>query len=544
MQISIIIRAYNEEMHLDRLFFGIKAQSVCAEEVILVDSGSTDGTRAKAERLGARILSIAKSDFSFGRSLNIGCEAARGSLIVCISAHCYPLQDDWLEWLVRPFADERVGMTYGMQRGDSRTRFSEHRIFEQWFPGSSDSVQKTPFANNANSAFRRGVWESMPFDESLTGLEDIDWAQQLMRKGYRIAYVAEAPVAHIHQESWSQVENRYRREAMALRRIRPHSSFQWYDLIRLFVANVFFDFRAAQRRNKLRAHYVDIFLFRWHQYWGTYRGYRDRDEVDEELRRTFYFPTESRNQIAKTAADKTGSLLESRSIQYHQLAGKLRKGERGAWDRIIDLSVPLDRPLPVWPGDPPPRVRALASLEEGDAARVSALEMCVHTGSHIDAPSHFLPRGGTMSSIPLERLLGPAWVANFSESAIDAVALQSAGIPSDCTRLLLRTNNSRRWAAETEFSPDYVALTSDGAQWLVERGIGLVGIDYLSIERFQEPEQRTHRILLEAGVVIIEGLNLSEAAPGRYELLCLPLRLDDAEGAPARVVLREEPELA
>jgi arylformamidase len=140
----------------------------------------------------------------------------------------------------------------------------------------------------------------------------------------------------------------------------------------------------------------------------------------------------------------------------------------------------------------------------------------------------------------LERLLGPAWVVAFTAPAIDAKVLEAAQIPMDCTRLLLRTSNSACWGTAATFNPDYVALTPDGAQWLVDRNIALVGIDYLSIERYQEPGQRTHRILLEAGVVIVEGLNLSQTPPGRYELLCLPLRLDDAEGAPARVVLREE----
>jgi kynurenine formamidase/glycosyltransferase involved in cell wall biosynthesis len=532
---SIIIRAYNEEEHLGRLFTGIEAQSLPPKEIILVDSGSTDKTRMIAEHFGARILTIPKQEFSFGRSLNLGCAAAQGDLIVCISAHCYPLYENWLERLVVPFADPKVAMAYGMQRGDARTRFSEHRIFQQWYPTVSQASQNTPFANNANSAFRRSVWETMPFDETLTGLEDLDWAQRLMRHGHRIAYVAEAPVAHVHEEGWRQVENRYRREAMAMRRIRPHSHFHWLDLARLLPSTVLFDLQAAHREQRLWREWTDIVRFRWHQYWGTYRGYRDRDTIDEELRRTFYYPSESHRQ---PAAAETGPRHEGTPIAYQNSPSQHPPPSRPA--RLIDLSVPLDRPLPVWPGDPSPQVRALASLEAGDTARVSALEMCVHTGTHIDAPAHFLPEGGTLSSIPLERLLGPAWVVAFTAPAIDAKVLEAAQIPMDCTRLLLRTSNSACWGTAATFNPDYVALTPDGAQWLVDRNIALVGIDYLSIERYQEPGQRTHRILLEAGVVIVEGLNLSQTPPGRYELLCLPLRLDDAEGAPARVVLREE----
>lgn len=207
--------------------------------------------------------------------------------------------------------------------------------------------------------------------------------------------------------------------------------------------------------------------------------------------------------------------------------------------RIIDVSVALRDDMPVWPGSPGMSLSALARMAEGSPANVSKLEMDVHTGTHIDAPRHFVADGATTDEIGLEVLMGPARVASLATAdEITRRGLEHLSLPEGTRRLLLRTRNSRLWkAGERNFREDYVALTADAAAWVVERGIQVLGIDYLSIQRFSDGPE-THRILLENGVVLLEGLDLSAVDPGLYELLCLPLRLVGAEGAPARVVLR------
>jgi arylformamidase len=160
-------------------------------------------------------------------------------------------------------------------------------------------------------------------------------------------------------------------------------------------------------------------------------------------------------------------------------------------------------------------------------------------GTHVDAPRHFLETGSTVEQLPLEVMVGPSFVAYLPEvEGITAGVLADLNLPFGTKRLLLRTRNSELWAAETtEFRKDYVALTDEAAQWLVAQGISLIGVDYLSVQRYGDGPL-THQILLNAGIVILEGLNLADVEPGPYELICLPLKLVDAEGAPARVVLR------
>jgi glycosyltransferase involved in cell wall biosynthesis len=212
---SIVIRAFNEGKNIGRLLRGISAQSVQDREVIIVDSGSTDGTLGVAGQYPVKVLHLSKDDFSFGRSLNMGCAAATGELIVLASAHVFPIYSDWLEELLEPFSDPRLALSYGKQRGTDRTQYAEHQVFAKWFPDISNPDQSHPFCNNANAAIRRSVWEKLPYDETLTGLEDIDWAQRASRMGYRIAYRAAAEVAHLHDETPMRTYNRYLREAIA-----------------------------------------------------------------------------------------------------------------------------------------------------------------------------------------------------------------------------------------------------------------------------------------------------------------------------------------
>jgi len=222
IKISIIVRCFNEEEHIGRLLIGITQQSLKNIEILLVDSGSTDATVFIASRFPVKFVYISPDEFSFGRALNKGCQDAQGDFLVFISAHCWPVYPDWLEQLLKPFTDENVALVYGKQRGNEMTKFSEHQIFRTWFPEKSELSQNHPFCNNANCAIRREIWEKMPYNEDLTGLEDIDWAKRALDSGYSIAYSAEAEITHVHQETPERIFNRYFREAIALKTIFPH----------------------------------------------------------------------------------------------------------------------------------------------------------------------------------------------------------------------------------------------------------------------------------------------------------------------------------
>jgi glycosyltransferase involved in cell wall biosynthesis len=303
MSVSIVIRCYNEEQHIGRLLSGVMQQTVRDVEIIVVDSGSTDTTVSIALRYPVKILSIRPEEFSFGRSLNIGCQAASGRFIVIASAHVYPVCKDWLVNLLKPFADQQVALVYGKQRGNEHTQYSEHRVFAQWFPQQSNLHQKHPFCNNANAAIRRTLWERLPYNEELPGLEDLDWANRAIALGYHIAYVAEAEVIHVHNEMPRQTYNRYRREAIAFKSIFPQERFRFWDLVRLWMANVFSDYRHALRDGVLRHELSRIPRFRLTQFWGTYRGYAQHEPVGQQLRRTFYYPNHQQPVLAPPESD-------------------------------------------------------------------------------------------------------------------------------------------------------------------------------------------------------------------------------------------------
>ena len=298
---SIVIRAFNEEKHIGRLLTGILQQTAPPAEIVLVDSGSTDATLAIAGRFPVRIVSVRPDEFSFGRSLNRGISETKGGLVVLASAHVYPVYADWLEQLLRPLEDPRVAMSYGQQRGDEGTRFSEHQVFARWFPERSEPRQAHPFFNNANAAIRRSLWEIRSYDESLPGLEDLAWASWAMDQGWGIAYVAEAPVIHVHEETPQLIYNRYRREAMALRTIRPSEQFGLSDFVRLFVGNVASDLSEAWRRKVLLREAGGILSFRWMQFWGTYRGFAYAGPLSGSLKRIFYYPGEVSGAAARPA---------------------------------------------------------------------------------------------------------------------------------------------------------------------------------------------------------------------------------------------------
>src|SRR5215204_994635 len=293
MNCSLVIRAYNEEKHIGRLLEGIRQQTLKDVEIILVDSGSTDGTVSVAESFGARVVRIPSAEFTFGRSLNFGLKAATRELVVIASAHVYPVYPDWLESLLSPFAaGENVALTYGKQRGPASAKYSEQQIFQQWYPDVSKPKQATAFCNNANAAIRKGCWEKNPYDETLTGLEDLAWAKWAMEQGYAISYVAEAEIIHVHNETLHDVFNRYRREAMAYKRIYHESHFNVYDFLRLTMTNIFSDLWHAARERVFWRNAASIFWFRLMQFHGTRMGHRETSLITPQLRETFYYARE------------------------------------------------------------------------------------------------------------------------------------------------------------------------------------------------------------------------------------------------------------
>ncbi len=204
---------------------------------------------------------------------------------------------------------------------------------------------------------------------------------------------------------------------------------------------------------------------------------------------------------------------------------------------VYDISVALRPDMPTYGGEPGPRLDFPSRMARGDSANVSVLSLGSHTGTHVDAPHHFLDGAATVETLPLDALVGPSHVMERTGADhVTAADLEDAGLPTDVRRLLLKTTNGRFWD-DAEFHSDFVALADDAAPWLLRRGIVLVGIDYLSIERFHSPTHEVHKLLLEAGVVILEGLDLRRVAPGPYFLVGAPLKVVGADGAPARVFL-------
>lgn len=202
----------------------------------------------------------------------------------------------------------------------------------------------------------------------------------------------------------------------------------------------------------------------------------------------------------------------------------------------IDITVPLRAGMTVWPGDEPARIERVQAIERGDPYNLTRLSISAHTGTHIDAPLHFLPGGAPVSAMAVEATCGPARVVDVAGDVIGA-----ADVPGDLApgaRILFRTRNSERDLFAGTFFEDYVYLGRDAAEKLVRAGARLAGIDALSVSGYREDPAETHRLLLGAGIWILEGVCLRGVEAGEYELLCLPLRIEEADGAPARALLR------
>lgn len=207
--------------------------------------------------------------------------------------------------------------------------------------------------------------------------------------------------------------------------------------------------------------------------------------------------------------------------------------------KIYDISNTVYSGMVHWPDNPPIKLERSLSFDKGDGVNVSDLNMGVHTATHVDAPIHFVAGGPGADTLDLNVLVGPAVVVHLGDEVdnITAEILEAQGIPAGTERVLFRTRNSHYWASgDQEFHPDFVPVQPSGATWLVEHGVRLVGVDYLSVAPYDDGVT-THRILLEAGVIPVEGLNLSGIAAGLYQLICLPVKLKDCDGAPARTIL-------
>jgi arylformamidase len=208
---------------------------------------------------------------------------------------------------------------------------------------------------------------------------------------------------------------------------------------------------------------------------------------------------------------------------------------------IIDVSLGIGPNMLTWPGDPPVEIDPARRLARGDSANVSELRLGTHTGTHVDPPFHFIDGAPTAEALDLNVLVGPAVVADLrgAGTTITPAELEALNLPPGTERVLFRTPNSELWTSKTVAFPDsYTALTPDGARWCVDRGIRLVGTDFLSIEQRGAPGHPTHVTLLKAGTIILEGLDLSRVEPGAYELFVLPLKILGGDGAPARAILR------
>ncbi|KPL74934.1 cyclase family protein [Bellilinea caldifistulae] len=210
--------------------------------------------------------------------------------------------------------------------------------------------------------------------------------------------------------------------------------------------------------------------------------------------------------------------------------------------KIWDISVTISPTLPTWPGDPKAIVERVSAIAKGANANVSRMDMGVHTGTHVDAPLHFIDGTSAVEAMNLEVLIGPARVVQVGDevNVITREVLEGLDIPSSTSRLLFKTRNSYYWANQVqEFQTDFVGIDESGSKYLVEKGVRLVGVDYLSVAPYKQ-SRPTHQILLGANIVIIEGLDLSAIQPGEYQLICLPLKIEGSDGAPARAVLIHE----
>ena len=282
----------NEQQHLHELLSQIKKQKKDGFEieVVLIDSGSIDKTIEIAKSFGCRITSIEKNQFTFGRSLNMGSDFSNGDILVYISGHCIPVSDKWLADLVKPIINGIAGYSYGRQMGRDTTKFSERRLFQKYFPNKSKIPQEGFFCNNANSAIKRSVWFKYMFNEEITGLEDMELSKRYYIEEGNIAYVADASVYHIHNETWKQTKTRYEREAIALQKIMPEVHVNIFDTIRYIFVAIISDSKLAFKEGCFTKEFYEIIKFRLAQFIGTYKGNHNQRVLSKKQKENYFYP--------------------------------------------------------------------------------------------------------------------------------------------------------------------------------------------------------------------------------------------------------------
>tara|TARA_B100001057_G_scaffold497660_1_gene602396 strand:- start:1482 stop:2378 length:897 start_codon:yes stop_codon:yes gene_type:complete len=292
MLVSVVIRTLNEATYLDELLqvIGLQIKDDFDVEVVIIDSGSTDGTLGIAESHGCRVTFITKDQFTFGRSLNMGSDFARGDILVYVSGHCVPSSDDWLKNLINPIINGTATYTYGRQIGRDTTKYSERKIFEKYFPSTSNIPQKGFFCNNANSAISQKTWRAFKFNEEITGLEDMEMSKRICYEGGQVAYIAEACIYHIHNEHWHQTRRRYERESIALQLIMPEVHINLMDMCRYICAAIISDISAAIKEGCFLKEVFGITKFRIAQYTGAYRGNHEHRELSKKRKENYFYP--------------------------------------------------------------------------------------------------------------------------------------------------------------------------------------------------------------------------------------------------------------
>jgi glycosyltransferase involved in cell wall biosynthesis len=292
MLVSIIIRTLNEERYLDELLCAIDSQNIDSFscETVIVDSGSTDNSLSIAKLHNSRVTHIDKKDFTFGRSLNVGCEYANGEYLVFISGHCIPANKNWLKNLITPLIQKECNYSYGRQIGRDTTKFSEIQVFDKYFSNKNNIPQDGFFCNNANAAISRTAWNKFRFNESLTGLEDMFIAKQIYQDKGLIGYVADSIVYHIHDETWTQVRNRYEREAVALQKIMPEIRINSIDAIHFVIIGILKDIRIAIHKKVFFKEVLSIIMFRSFQYYGSYKGNHYCRKLSDIEKMKYFYP--------------------------------------------------------------------------------------------------------------------------------------------------------------------------------------------------------------------------------------------------------------
>ena len=299
-KVSIVIRCLNENKNLNILLPSLYNQTIKDFEIVFVDSGSEDGTLETISNYISKndnifLYHIRKDEFTFGKSLNIGFTQSKGEIIISLSAHCFPKNNYWLESILEPFSKSDTGIVFGSQSPHQKTRHSEASVQNTWFNGNS-RITDDAFLNNGNSAYRRIIWEKFKFDEELTGLEDIDIGIKSSKAGWKIFYSAEAEVEHLHEESYKTIQNRYRREAEAMKYLDSFNSSDkkikntLFYCFKGFLRGIKYDIKTINQSTQPNSDIISILRYRKNQYLGTYKGYKNNMSKNKITDLYFYPP--------------------------------------------------------------------------------------------------------------------------------------------------------------------------------------------------------------------------------------------------------------